>query len=260
MSLTTHSKFYYVEEITEENFNIEFDEGGSTLIAEIPVGSYTLTELTNAMAAAMTAAGGQTYTGAFNRTTRKISISAASNFSVHVESGIVLDTCVYSLIGWLTDRAAGTTYLGDEEAGIEYSTQFILQSYVSEEDYQQAAEATINKSASGRVEVVSFGTEKFYEMDFKFITNIAQASGSPIRNRAEGVDDFRDFVRHLTGKLPVEFMPDEGDVDTYVKLILDTTPLDSKGAGYKLKELYDKGLPGYFESGVFKFRVQDQDL
>jgi hypothetical protein len=37
--------------------------------------------------------------------------------------------------------------------------------------------------------------------------------------------------------------------------MLESTPEDAKGLKYKLKELYGQGLPGYFETGVLKFRV-----
>lgn len=256
MSLTTHSKWYYGHEITTLNRKIPFNEGASELNATLTVGSYTLTEFATEVGRAMTAAGGQTYTASLNRTTRIITISATSNFQLLTTSGTTIGADCYSLIGFSGANKTGTnTYTGSVASGSEYSTQFICQDYVSNEDFQGAADAVVNRSASGKVEVVKFGSEEFIELSLKYVTSLTMPSGAPIRNSTTGHADLRSFMQYLITKNRCEFMPDEDTPSTFESVILEKTPEGDKGTAYKLKEMYGKGLPGFYETGVLKFRV-----
>lgn len=258
MSLTTHSKWYYGHEITESNLSLSFDEGAGELIAELDVGSYTLEEYATEIARAMTAAGTQTYSATVNRTTRKITISATSNFDLLITSGTTAGSTTFTLAGFTGADVTGTnSYVGNTTSGSVYTTQFICQDYVSSDDFQGAAEATVHKAATGRVEVVKFGTESFFELSLKFVTDRAMPSGAPIRENLSGVANLRTFMQYLITKNRIEFMPDEDTPGTYHNVVLEKTPEGDKGTAYKLKELYGRGLPGYFETGVLKFRVVD---
>ena len=153
--------------------------------------------------------------------------------------------------------STATDAIADVAAGSEYVTQFILQSHVKSEHSQGATYATLNKSASGKVEVVKFGDEYFMEANIKYATDYLYGASTPIRNNATGVADLNAFLIYLISKGPIEFMADEDAPETFEKMILESTPDDSKGLKYKLKELYGQGLPGYFETGVLKFRVAE---
>ncbi len=113
----------------------------------------------------------------------------------------------------------------------------------------------MNKSASGAVEVVKFGDEQFIEGNFMFVTDQAQAAGAVIRNRATGVADFRTFAQHMATKAPFEYMADEDTPATFEKVILESWPGFRDGTGYRLREMTNKNLAGYFESGILRFRV-----
>lgn len=255
MSLTTFSRFYYGHIVTAENCTIDFDEGGSEITASIDVGSYTLTDYANAVAAAMTEAGDLTYSASVNRATRVITLSAGSNFTLRVSSGSTLGTTAFTMMGFTgANRTGASSYAGNTASGSAYSPQFILQDHIASENWKEAVEAVVNVSASGQVEVVSFGEARFVQMNIKFITDIPQGGG-PITNNATGVADARSFMEYAITKAPVEYMPSVSALSTYQKLILESTPQSSKGTGYRLKELYDTGLPGYFETGVLKWRV-----
>ena len=180
----------------------------------------------------------------------------SSTFSLLVNTGTHSGTSCFTTIGFTgADRTSASTYSGNNGAGSVYSPQFKLQSYISEEDWQQAADASVNKTASGRIEVVKFGTEKFFQFNIEFANNIAQDCKSPILNNPTGVENLRDFMRYCTTRSPLEFMPDKDTPSTYFKIILEATPDYTNGTGYKLKELYDKGAAGYFETGVCKWRL-----
>ncbi len=256
MSLQTHSKFFYGFTVSDENLNLDFDEGGSELTATLNIGDYTLTDYANEISRALNEAGAFTYSVSVNRTTRKITISAGSAFTLRIASGTHIGTTAFTTAGFTGANVTGSTsYTGNVEAGTEYTTQFMLQSYVGPEDFQDAIFGTVNQSASGAIEVVTFGQLRFIEMNLRFATDIDHGASTVIRTNATGVDDLRALMQFLTSKAPLEFMPDEDDPGTFFSILLESTTDDQKGLKYKLKEQYDKGLPDYFDTGVLKFRV-----
>ncbi len=256
MSINTHSKFYFGYDVDQNNGSLDFSEGGGEIQATVPVGSYTMTEFAAEVQAALNQVGGQTYTVTVDRNNRRLTISAAGTFELLITTGTRIGTTVYTLAGFTgADLTGAITYTGNGASGSQYSTQFILQDFIPTTDFQRASEASVNRSVSGQVEVIQFGLEKFMEANFRWITDIAIGGGSPIRNRATGVADFRTFLQFLTTKAPFEFMVDENDSATFEKMILESSPGEREGIGYKLKELTNLGLPGFFESRVLKFRV-----
>lgn len=256
MSLDTYSRFYYGYEIDESNQYLNFDEGGGELTALIEVGSYSLTDLLVAVESALNIAGAFTYTVTVNRTTRIVTLGSSSAvdwlFSTGAQSGI----SAHSLLGFPTsDILATTSAVGTSPCGSAYSPQYILQDHVATGNYRKAAFATVNKAASGKVQVQKFGTEKFMQASIRFSTNIPQPSGGPILTNPSGVEDLQAFMQHLITKAPVEFMPDASVPGTFETFILESSDEGQDGIGYKLKELYDKGIPGYFDTGILKFRL-----
>jgi hypothetical protein len=253
MSLDTFSIFYYGFEITDSSRYISFDEGGGELTATLTMGSYTPTDIATEAQTALNAAGALTYTVTFNRSTRTFTIAATGTFSLLVSSG-TSGASAFSMFGFTgTDRTSAATYTGGV-AGSEYRPQFILQDHISTDNFQKLVSPKVNKAANGSVEVVRFGTEKFLQVNLKYITN-KESDGRVIKYNASGVSDAQYFMRWITLKKEVEFMPSISDRSTYQSFILESTPDDKDGTGYKLKELYDKGLPNFFETGPLVFRL-----
>lgn len=252
--INTFSIFYYGYDITPDNIFMNFNEGGSELTATLAIGSYSFTGLAEKIETALNAAGALTYTVTANRVGRTYTIAATGTFSLLASTGSQVATSPWSLIGFSTDQSGASTYTGTV-SGSSYTPQFILQDYIPTTNWRSASQSTVNKTASGRVELIKFGDEEFMQCNFKWITDIAQPSGGPITNSASGVQLFRDFAAHLITKAPVEFMPDTAVRTTFETLLLDSTPDSKDGTGFKLKELYDQGLPGYYESGAYVFRV-----
>lgn len=259
MALSTFSCFYYGFEITSENNIINFNEGSGELSAELEVGSYTLTSILPIIETAMNAAGALTYTASVNRATRLITISAASNFSLLVSTGSQFANSPFGLLGFSgSDKTGSNTYTGGSAAGSIYEPQFRLQNYISPDKWTGAALATVNKSASGRVEVVKFGNESFMQCDIKYVTNSPQSDNFIIKSNASGVESLIDFMNYCITKGPLEFMPDISNRADYVTLLLESTPESKDGVAFKLNELYDKGLPGWFDTGTLKFRLIEE--
>lgn len=260
MALDSYSQFWLLDPVTDSNFYLPFDEGSGELIAEVEIGEYTLTNIAVVIQDAMNAvAVTNTYSVSFDRSTRKYTITSDNTtFSLLISTGSVVGVDIFSLIGFSgSDTSFNLSQTSNNSSGSVYSPQFKLQDYVPSNNYQEATSAAISTTASGDVEVVSFGTTNFIEMSIMFCTNIAQPSIGPIRNNLTGEDDFRNFMIFATKKYPIEFIIDEDDYNTFENILLEKTESDSKGVGFKIKEMYGKGLPGYFESGKLTFRNID---
>jgi hypothetical protein len=256
MALSTFSRFYYGYEITLDNNKIDFAEGGPQLTAALTVGIYSPTNLALEIKTQLDAIGANTYTVAFSRSTRKFTISTTVNFSLLTNTGTNINISPYTLLGFTatSDKTGASTYTGDNASGYEFIPQFILQDYVHPDNSQEKIEASINESASGLVEVVSFGTKKWFEFTMDFITNLPMEN-KIIRNNSSGVEDAQHLMQFLIKRGNFEFMPDKDTTSTFYTLNLESTPESSKGVGYKLKELVDKDLPGFFKTGKLKFRL-----
>lgn len=250
MALSTHSIFYYGHEVTSSNNTISFNEGAGTLLAEMQVGNYTFTEFLSELKIALDAAGGLTYTVTGSRDTRLITIASTSTFELTVTDGRLL----WDLIGFSgSNKTGASTYTGSAASGEQYKPQFIIQDYTDSANFQESVDSTVLEAASGNQEIVTFGTRSLFEMSFKFITN-SNPDGVLIKNDPSGVANTRAFLQYITQKKPIEFMPSISSRSTYYKLVLEKTPTDSKGTGYKLTEMVDKGLPGFYEINNLVFR------
>lgn len=257
MSIETYSLFYYGMEITSSNQNLNFDEGGSELVAVIDPGGYTHTELATAIKTALDAAGALTYTVTFNRADRTYTIAATGSFSLLVSSGTQVGTGPFTLLGFTgADLTGAATYTGNTTAGSAYEPQFKFQSFVSNDDNQEKIDAQVNESATGDVEVISFGTREIMELNIKFATNRDMSASGWVKNNASGVSNLRSFMQFAIKKAPFEIMEDIATKSSYKKVILESTPESQSGTGYKLKELSLSGGPtGFFETGLIRLRV-----
>ena len=254
--IKTWSKFIYGTSIDATNDYGDFKEGATSFAANVSSGPYTLAELITAVQAAFNAVGGQTYTVSLDRTTGLVTISAASNFSLLLSSGANVGVSFWSILGFTqaADLTGANTYTGASRAGKIYYPQFLLQSYVSPDDYQVSYEPMVNRTADGRTELVRFGVDKMIEMDIQFITDLAM-DGAVIKNNPTGVADVEAFLQDITGKSRFEFVPDVDTPSTLYKCVLESMPNYKDGTGYKLIERFADGLPGVFGTGLMTLRV-----
>lgn len=252
--ILTMSRFYYGHEITKDNLFISFNEGSGEISAQMRVGDYTLNEFVREIERTMNENGTLTYSVLVDRYTRIITISATGNFDLLVITGSQSAFSVFTLAGFVTDKIGSNSYSSDASSGSEYSPQFLLQSFVSFDDNQRASEASVNVSASGIVEVLSFGNEQFMDCNFEYITNYNMGENSPIETNASGVEAARNFMLYCIRKNKIEFIPDRLNPNIFVNCLLESTESNSKGTGFKLKEMYSKGLAGFFETGKLVFR------
>jgi len=257
MSVKTKSLFYYVDPVVLGSEFLDFSEGGPNIPAEIPVGARSPQDLLDAVSIALNEQGTQDYTVLFNRVTNQVTISALANFELNVVSGPNSANSVYAILGFTVDKSGANSYTSDTTYADEYRPQFWLQSYLDPTKWIEAVKSTVNESADGTIETFSFGRKSFYQMSINFITDIEQGTGGPVDNDPNAEANAQDFMSFITNKTNIEFMPDRDDQDTYDTVFLDSAPGNKDGTGFKLKQLNNRGLDGYYETGVLIFRKVD---
>lgn len=255
MGLKTRAKFYYGFTVDGTNQKIDFNEGAGELTGTLTLGDYTLTEFLSELQLALNDAGTQAYTVTVDRVTRFITINAGSNFDLLITSGSNSATSVYSTAGFTgADVAGAITYTG-VISGSEYIPQFFLDQYIPSENNRRRTSSVRKESASGKVEVISYGETANTEMNITFITDIDQGANSDaITTDLSGLANSRLFMDFITDIKPIEFIPDKDAPGTFEKLTLLKTSESSDGVDYLLKELFSKGLAEYYETGKLVFR------
>lgn len=256
MTVKTYSAWSYGHSITTDNNQLPFSENGvDELVGTLNSGGYTIASLATEMARAMNAVGTLNYTASVDRTTGLITIAGDSNFFLYVTSSSLSAISAYEILGFTTERSGASSYEGDTRSGSYFEPQFLLQSYVDFTDNQKSNNVTVQESATGKVQVVKYGDVNFMECNITLQTNIAQGRGSVIKNDPSGYDNLLAFMQYATTKQPLEFYKDIDDPEnTYTDCIVEKTSADSKGTGFKLRELYSRGFADWFETGIISFR------
>lgn len=257
MALGTFSKFYYGYEIDLENYKIDFDEGSGELTAELTVGTYSPAGLATEIKTQLDAVGTKTYTVTFNRSSRFFTIACDSGtFDILIDTGTNKSLSPYDLLGFTgsVDLTGAGSYSSDSASGYEYKPQFWLQDYTSPDDWIELIDPSVNISANNIVEVVSFGDVSFTEFTIQFITDLPM-DGRVILNNPNGVFDANHFMQYAIRKGKLDFMPDVNNLNTYWTLILESTPDNRSGVGYRLREETSRNLPNIYQTGRLKFRV-----
>jgi len=255
VTVQTKSQFYYVEDINETNFRLDFDDGLGEVTAEVDVGSYSPEELMVALNTALNLAGDQEYTVSFDRVTRLVTISASGNFDLLISTGGSAGTSIYGVLGFTgADLTGSNSYTADSEMVTVYRPQFYLQEYTAFEDNVESVSASINESASGKIEVISFGQRQFSEFNIKFITDLERSKSNILDNNQNAVQEARDFLNFIIKKGNLEFMLDRDNPNDFDTVLLESTKASRSGTGFLLKELTNLSLSGYFETGRLKFR------
>lgn len=232
--IKTLPKIYYGYSVDSESIYINFSENGEEITATITSGNYTFTDLADEIATAMSDAGGQTYSVTTNRTDRTYTISAENDFEILFGTGSNMGLSVASVIGFLaSDYTGANTYTGST-AGSEYQPCFWPQSYRGLEDWKGYENATVNTSASGRVQTYSpSGLVSYMAFEFRFIRNEAW-NDSRFIDDASAIENVRSFLTYAITKSYVEFMEDGDNVDNYRTIMLDKTATSSTGTEFKL--------------------------
>lgn len=256
--INTMSSFLYDFTVDETNKYLDFKEGaGAEVTAILETGDFTLEDLMQNIEDAMNEVGGLTYSVTANRTTRIVTITVGSStMNLLASTGTNAASGIWATIGFaLSDSGNVTSKAGATAIGTVYNPQYLLQDYIGEADYRMLRDPTVSKTSSGLVSVQNFGTDRFFEFNIKFATNIWQPSTGPITSNSSGVEDLQGFMQFATTKKQFEFIPDKNTPSVFYRCVLESTPDESKGTGYKLKEQFSRNLTGYYETGIIKLRI-----
>tara|TARA_R110000868_G_C10972548_1_gene770414 strand:- start:9999 stop:10772 length:774 start_codon:yes stop_codon:yes gene_type:complete len=256
MAIETRSAFIYGHTIDDDNSFINFTEDGIIeLSATIEVGSYTITQFTDAIAKALNEVGDNNYTATLDRITRKISVSSDASFSFLVTTGSNISISAFPLMGFTTDQTGLLTYEADEESGTYYTPQATLRRYKDSEDNQSSVQSKVNESSEGDIELVTYGTRTFTSFNIKYITDITGQSGNVAEDDPNGRLNANLFMRYIRLKRPIEFMPDRDTPSDFKSMFLEKTSQGADGTKYELQELYAEKLAFYFQTGTLLFRI-----
>jgi len=256
MAIYTRPTFYYGHVVTEVNRYIDFDEGTGEVSAILRIGNYSFFDYTQEIARAMSEVGVQDYAVTANRTTRNITIQAPLTFSLTWATGSHTSASAKTLSGFISaDLTGANSYTGTLASGKEYRPQFFLKDYTPKENFVKKVSVSKSESSSGVVEVLSFGSSQFTEFNLVLITNLPQPKDGIIENNASAVVNTIDFLTAITDQQTIEFMPDRDTPTSFSKAILESSESDGKGTGFKLKELINKNIPNYYETGKLTFRI-----
>lgn len=257
MTIQTTPVFYFIDPIDNTNFALNFVEpniSASELEAQLNPGGRTMTNLMVEVERAMNDAGQETYTVTLDRDTRLVTISGTDTFELLVATGSNGNS-VFSLLGFTgADRTGSSSYEGDTPIGTEYIPQFPLQDYIDFNDNLDNVQSSVQETASGVVEVVTFGNKQFTEFNITFITDRFKVKGNPIQNNQNAIQEARDFLTFAITKQNIEFMKDKSDRDTFDTVLLERTPQSRDGTAFLLRELISRGFEEFYETGKIRFR------
>lgn len=258
MNLKTYSLFYYGIEITELNRYIDFSDGDGTWSAKLNLGGYTLTQLSREIRRAMNSSGTtKRYLVTVDRLNRFYTIKTQdlSNFSLLFSSGSNSALSSYDIIGFdKVDYTGSNQYSSLNPVGKTYHPQFLLQNYLDYRLNKTPINASVNISASGKyVEIIGYNSSRIFRFDLRYITN-EFTGDSVIRYRPNGVNETIDFLNYCTNGNPIEFMPDENDVNEYIEAMLFSTSTSGDGVGFELLPDYDANLPEFYKITSLTFR------
>lgn len=257
MALGYFSKFYYDLVIDNENRFLNISEGGGPeLSVELVAGSYSFTEGAVMIQTAFNATGLLGYTVNPDRVNRTFEISATGNWEALIQSGTLGANQAWDQIGFgqTIDLTGANNYEGNAPAVQVYEPQYWLQDFTPTSDKKRASEATVRKTATGAVEVVTFGTESFMKCSIKYATS-KTTDGKVILYNPTGLEDLRAFMEFCITKAKLEFMVDADQPNNYQTMILEKTEQDQNGVEFELREMVSQNLPDFYEVTGLVFRL-----
>jgi hypothetical protein len=254
MALRNKSLFLYGYEITELNSSLDFKNtsGGSTLLATLNLGFYSLTALMIEIQRAMQVADpDNNYSitanrnvagGLENRVT--IATTTGTYLDLLFGSGPRVSSSIASLIGFQnSDQTGALTYTGTSTSGIRLIPTFVGYNYLSSTKHQQVF-GNVNVSASGKKEAIIHAIQKFWQVQFKYEPeSFVDSSWVP-------------FLQWAIAQKLLEFTPDITNPNVFFEGTLEKTQADGKGLAYNIREQIPQ-FPGLFDIGLLTFRVNE---
>lgn len=253
MALSSPSLFLYGFQVTELNRSLDFKISGvgPEKQATLTIGYYSLTSLSDEIKRAMEAADlTNTYTVSVDRTIsggtqNRVTISTSGAFlSILFGTGSRVASSCSSLIGFLpADYTSTTIYTGSTSAGTPLIPNQLGYNFIPE-TLMRKQFGSLNISSSGVKEAVVFATQRFWQVQFKYIPK-STATGS-----------WTPLMVWMTLQRLIEFTPEISLPTTFYEGTLESTSADGKGLGYTLTEMLTQ-FPNLYDTGLMKFRIKE---
>lgn len=251
MALTAKSLFNYGIQVTTLNRNLDFvaASGGSTLTAVLTLGFYSPTGLASAIAFAMQSQDpNNIYTVTVARnimggTQNRITVATNGTFlSLLFGSGPNAATSPASIMGFnASDYTGATSYTGSSSTGTILMPDFVGYNY-NDSTNQAKLFGAVNVSTSGLKESVTFNIQYFVDVEFKY-------------EPSSKLSDWSAFFTWAIQQRQFDFTPEISNPDVFYNVTLESTEVDDKGLGYKMREQLDESLPFFYTTGALKFRI-----
>lgn len=260
MAINERALFLFGFDIDGFNQFINFKSTslGPVLTAVLTPGNYTGTEFMAEIKSAMELAdanfAAKLYTVTLNRnisggTSNLMTISTNGSFlSILFGTGPNATTNPSSIMGFAnSDLTGSTTYSGFTNAGTILIPAMPTWNYLDPESYIMN-DGTKNVSAAGIKETLVFTQMKFFQGQWKYITN---------KNDTQ-LTQWQAFLKYAVKQLKFEFTSSIlEDPTVFFQCTLETTPGDGNGMGYKLNQMLGDGLYRFYDTGVMKFRINN---
>lgn len=248
MALRNRSLFLYAFTIDSTNSSLDFSvNGGSTLLATLKQGFYTLNSLMTEVVRAMAEqAPTETFSyeidrsilgGLENRVKIKI---AVGTITLLFGSGPRKNSSVALTIGFNPANVTGAEVSSNFSAGTSLVSSREGYTFLAPE-YMRRVRGSVNVSASGVKEAIVYEVQQFTQVEFKH------------EPESKVITEWRPLMEWLIQQRPVEFTPNYETVTETYEVTLEKTAFDGAGLGYQLTEMLPE-LPFYYRTGMLTFR------
>jgi hypothetical protein len=251
MGINTRVQFYYSSAITKDNNNLDFNEGLGEINAQVSVGAKSPEQLAAAVQRALNDNSDNDYVVDFDRVTGFVTISSSVTFDLLAASG-TSGFSILPTLGFTVDQTGSNSYTGTSPIMQIYRPQFLLQGWVAPEDNVEGVQPSVQESAQGEIEVVTFGQRSFMEFNLRFINDYDRNPTSIIEVNTNAVAEARAFLNFCITKSPIEIMRDRDNPDVFETILLERTRGNRDGVGFNLSEI--SRLQGWYETGTLVFR------
>lgn len=251
MALNSKSLFNYGIQVTNLNQNIDFvkELGGDILTAQLGLGFYSPGGLADQVALQLQSLDPDNiYTVTVDRTImggtqNRITVATSGTFlELLFGSGPNVNTSAAGIMGFnAIDYTGQTHYTGSQTTGIVLIPDYIGYNY-SDDTMASKLFGAVTVAASGLKEAVTFNTQFFVEVEFKY-------------EPESRLTLWKQFFIWAIQQRQFDFTPNLSTPSTVLNSTLDKTDYDDQGLGYKMTELIGESLPNFYTTGPLVFRI-----
>lgn len=250
MALSAKSLFTYGLEVTTLNNKLDFQivALGATLTATLNIGFYSPESLAEQVALQIqTMDSVNIYSVTVDRsilggTQNRLTIATSGSYlSLLFATGPNYNISCASLIGFNpSDYVGSTFYTGSSSMGSSLIPDYIAYNYLDSQHMSKLFGA-VNVAASGLKEAITFNTQFFITLDYKY-------------EKKANLSYWQALFIWAIQQRPFDFTPEITNPTYFFTVTLDSTQYEQQGLGYQMNEMLPD-FPNFYETGPLKFRI-----